>query len=136
MSSFEKDTFKTEHKKYEALTKLVSALVLFIAMLWTMHILVSGQSEGGPIQFTIITVLLIAMILILCGVLRKLVRLEFQGKFINVIHRLTGNTRTFELSQLDGYRTREFESRSGLVRELYSNQRQQEPTNIIFGMCD
>lgn len=118
MSHQETQTFKTEHKKYEALTKAASAGFLLVAMTWTIYLLATGRSASEPLQFLIITLLSIATVLILYGVLLKLVRLEFQGKYVNIIHRLTGNIRTFEIYELDGYRTREFRSKGGLVKEL------------------
>ncbi|QSE98038.1 hypothetical protein [Fulvivirga lutea] len=113
-----KDAFKTKHKKHEAITKAVSALILFTAIIFTLYLSAPVHSEENPLLFTVISILSIVVVLNLFSMLKKQVRLEFQGKILTIVHRLTGNERSFELSQLDGYRTREYESRSGLIREF------------------
>lgn len=113
-----KSKFHTEHKKYDAIIKGISGIILFVAATSTAYILLKEQSEIDHITLSIFIPGIVVFNLIIYGTLKNQVKLEIDGGFITIIHRLTGTTKTFELRQIEGFKTREFNSKTGLVKEL------------------
>lgn len=108
--------FITEHKKSDIYAQALSSIVFLIITITALYLLASKDAE--PIQFAVPFILSTLSVVILLRVLPKQIKLESRGNFFTITHLLTQSTRTYEVSKLDGYRTNEFKSRSGLVKEL------------------
>lgn len=113
-----KNKFTTEHKKYDAIIKGVNAVFLFLVALIAAYILLTEKSERSLFTLIVFSLGLVAFISILYSTLKKQVRLEFDDNSLMTIHRITGTIRTIELRQIEGFKSREFESRSGVIREI------------------